>query len=111
MASPAASSLNTIDAILSHYAKTLKPGESISIPLYKGKNTTTSIDPIKSRTVANATSAATRNLQQKFPKMAKFIETVEKPNLQTTFRNARLYQEDIPKAQVSSSVVCDDDNN
>ena len=96
-----ASSLGTVDAILSHYAKSLKPGESISIPIYKGKATTTSIDPLKSKTVVNAAPSKIQSLNEKFPKIAKFIETVENPDFNTTFRGARLYQEDIPKAQVS----------
>lgn len=94
-------SLNTVDAILSYYSKSLKPGESISIPLYKGKNTITSVDPIKSRANASGGGASSsRNLEEKFPKIAKFIETVEKPDFQNTFKAGRLYQEDVPKAQV-----------
>jgi len=36
---------NSLDAILSHYAKKLKPGESITFPLIKGGCTPISIDP------------------------------------------------------------------
>lgn len=105
--------LKTVDAILSHYAKTLKPGESIQIPLIKGKSTTTSVDPIiHSRSKTSTSSAgntdgsgvpaASRIVQEKFPKIAKFIETVEKPDFQKCFQNGRFYQEDIPKAQADS---------
>ena len=104
--------LKTIDAILSHYAKGLKPGESISIPLYKGPGTTTSVDPIKATRMSkgtsksqphadgpsNGASSTTRPVPiEQFPKMAKFIETVKKPDFK---QDMRLYQEDIPKAKV-----------
>ncbi len=102
MTTPApAPSLDTVDAILSHYSKSLQPGESISIPIYKGKATTTSIDLVKSKSVENAAPSKIQSLNEKFPKIAKFIETVENPDFQNTFRGARLYQEDIPKAQVT----------
>ena len=115
---PPPAQLSTIDAILSHYSKSLKPGESISIPLYKGPGTVTSIDPIKktrlsksaqhhTKTEEVASSSSTnsggggRNPMaqhvEKFPKMAKFIETVKKPDFKQALR---LYQEDIPKAKV-----------
>ena len=114
--------LNTIDSILSHYAKSLKPGESISIPLYKGKGTTISVDPLmKSRSTqqqqqqqqhqqqqqqkdqqnTNASSSMSRIMEEKFPKMAKFIETVEKPDFENVFDGGRFYQEDVPKVHVS----------
>ena len=91
--------LTNVDAILSHYAKSLKPGESIRIPLYKGKGTTSSIDPIK-KLRSNNNSASSRNQPEKFPKLAKFIETVEKPDFEK-LEGGRFYEEDIPKAQVS----------
>lgn len=113
--------LKTVDEILSHYAKTLQPGESIQIPLIKGKSTTTSIDPrIQSRIHASSsnggtvgstadagggTTVASRAVQEKFPKIAKFIETVEKPDFQKYFQNGRFYQEEIPQAQVSNLVL------
>ena len=111
---PPPPTLKTVDAILSHYAKTLKPGESIQIPLIKGKSTITSVDPIfQSRSNASSggsngnssngggSGGSSRLVQEKFPKIAKFIETVEKPDFQKLFQNGRFYQEDIPKAQVS----------
>ena len=88
MAAPSpneAPSLGTVDKILSHYAKSLKPGESISIPIYKGKASTESIDPVKSKTVAKAAASKIQSLSEKFPKIAKFIETVEKPDFGNTF--------------------------
>ena len=94
--------LSTVDAILSHYAKSLKPGETIRIPLYKGKSTTTSSDPLMERTTADANK---KKLEEKFPKMAKFIETVEKPDFLHTLRNARLYQDYKPKAHVSCTIL------
>jgi hypothetical protein len=111
--------LKTIDALLSYHAKGLKPGESISIPLYKGPGTTTSMDPIKATRIskgaaakqpdgtANGTagtgaSSTVRPIPiERFPKMAKFIETVKKPDFT---QDLRLYQEDIPKAKVRRTV-------
>jgi len=50
--------LNSVDAILSYYSKTLKPGETISIPLYKGKPTTTSHDFFLMKNAQKLLSAA-----------------------------------------------------
>lgn len=101
----------TIDAFLSQFAKTLKPGESISIPLYKGASSITNIDPNQAHkaTKAAATIGAKAPAQSvlkrneiTFPRILKFIETVEKPNFQKPgeFADGRLYMEDIPKAKV-----------
>lgn len=101
--------LNTLDSILSQYAKSMKPGETIRIPLYKVKSSTTSIDPFMQARLSKSASgdstaaprSAVRNITESFPKVAKFIETVQKPDFQGAFQNGRLYQEDIPKVQVS----------
>ncbi len=90
-APPPPQSLTTVDAILSHYSKYLKPGESISIPLIKGKSTTTSIDPLLLKANGRITTG------EKFPKLAKFIETVERPDFQSAFHGGRFYQENVPK--------------
>ena len=101
---------DTIDAIILRYAKNLKPGESVSIPLYKGKQSLTNTDPLQAAKAnkaaaaigAKAPSKATsiRN-ESSFPKIMKFIETVEKPNFTKQLKDGRLYIEDIPKAKVS----------
>lgn len=110
-------SFETIDAILTHHARSLRPGESISIPLYKSANgTITSIDPLQASRASKAAAAIgaktiTKSVKErssvKFPRVMKFIETVEDPDFGNgkgrgeTFRDGRLYVEDIPKAKVS----------
>ncbi len=104
----------TIDALIAQYSKGLKPGETISIPLYKGETSKTTIDPLQA-TKANKAAAAigakepskaviSRN-ELTFPRMMKFIETVEKPNFDKQFKDGRLYVEDIPKAKVSKKAA------
>jgi hypothetical protein len=104
---------STIDALLAQYAKNLQPGQSISIPLYKGKQTMTTIDPIQVSQAKKAAAAigakepaksVIKRHEISFPRLCKFIETVEKPNFQKTgeFQDGRLYMEDIPKAKVSA---------
>jgi len=103
----------TIDALLAQYAKNLQPGQSISIPLYKGKQTMTTIDPIQASQAKKAAAAigakepaksVIKRHEVSFPRLFKFIETVEKPNFQKAgeFQDGRLYMEDIPKAKVSA---------
>eukprot|EP00553_Chaetoceros_curvisetus_P007272 CAMPEP_0204618330 /NCGR_PEP_ID=MMETSP0717-20131115/5011_1 /ASSEMBLY_ACC=CAM_ASM_000666 /TAXON_ID=230516 /ORGANISM="Chaetoceros curvisetus" /LENGTH=102 /DNA_ID=CAMNT_0051632037 /DNA_START=78 /DNA_END=384 /DNA_ORIENTATION=- len=80
----------TIDAILSHHAKNLKPGESISIPLYKSRNgTITSADPLqKSRASKQAAAMGAKNvsksvLEKKYGEIStndEILETVEDPD-------------------------------
>uniref|UniRef100_A0A7S3PU53 Transcription initiation factor IIF subunit alpha n=1 Tax=Chaetoceros debilis TaxID=122233 RepID=A0A7S3PU53_9STRA len=111
-------SFETIDAILSHHARSLQPGQSIAIPLYKSTNgTITSIDPLQAARASKAAAAIgaktiARSVQErssvKFPRVMKFIETVEDPDFGNgkgkveTFRDGRLYVEDIPKAKDDS---------
>jgi len=98
--------IKTIDEFLSHYSKVLQAGQSISIPLYKGM-TTESVDPIKRvRGGGNKQQQQSRHGQDirsdsLFPRMAKFPETTTKPDFQTQpWKDARLYEEDIPKVIV-----------
>lgn len=102
----------TIDALLSQYAKDLQPGQSVSIPLYKGKQTVTTIDPLQASQAKKAAAAigakepaksVIKRHEISFPRLLKFIETVEKPNFHNVgeYQDGRLYTEDIPKAKVS----------
>lgn len=103
----------SIDSLLSQYAKSLKPGESISIPLYKGSGTITTIDPLQATKAHKAAAAigakepsqsVVKRHEVSFPKLCKFIETVEKPDFQKAgeLQDGRLYMEDIPKAKDDS---------
>ncbi len=107
--STASSNIETIDSLISQYAKNLKPGESVSIPLYRGEESITNIDPLQA-TKANKAAAAigakepaksviSRN-ELTFPRLMKFTTTVERPNFDGLFKDGRLYVEDIPKAKV-----------
>lgn len=102
--------LNTIDEILGKYSNDLKPGESISIPLYKSRSTISTIDPIQvSRAQKIATSVGANTLTKgfveknelKFPRLLKFNHpVVRKPKWDGDLDDGRLYIEDIPKAKV-----------
>jgi len=103
----------TIDALLSQYAKNLQPGESVSIPLYKGRQTITTIDPLQASQAKKAAAAigakepaksVVKRHEISFPRLLKFIETVEKPNFQNVgeYQDGRLYTEDIPKVKDES---------
>lgn len=103
----------TIDALLAQYAQSLKPGESISIPLYKGNGTITTIDPLQANKAQKAAAAigakapassVIKRHEVSFPKLCKFIQTVERPDFQKVgeFQDGRLYMEDIPKAKDDS---------
>jgi len=69
----------------------------------------TTIDPLQASKAIKAAAAIgakapsqsviSRNEVQ-FPRLMKFIETVEKPNFDKLFVDGRLYMEDIPKAKV-----------
>jgi hypothetical protein len=100
----------TIDELLSKHTKNLKPGESISIPLYKSRGTISTIDPIQaSRAQKAAASVGAKTLtrsfleknEMKFPRLMKFnCPVVTKPDWDHNLKDGRLYIEDIPKAKV-----------
>lgn len=102
----------TIDELLSKHTKNLKPGESISIPLYKSRGTISTIDPIQaSRAQKAAASVGAKTLtrsfleknEMKFPRLMKFnCPVVTKPDWDHNLKDGRLYIEDIPKAKDES---------
>ena len=87
--------ITSIDKLLNDKAKQLKPGESITIPIIKGSTTHSSLDEILNQT-------ETKALQ--FPRIAKFGESVVKPNFESDLNgglhNVTLYEQDIPKIKV-----------
>jgi len=96
---PNPAAIQTIDQLLTHFSKILEAGQSISIPLYKGP-TTQSVDPIK-RVQSAQSRQQDVSSDCRFPRMAKFTETTVKPDFQTQpWKDARLYEEDIPKVIV-----------
>ena len=81
-----------MDILLQRHGKHLQTGQQISFRLVKGPsiNRDGVPDPVNP-------SAPT----QCFPLVAKFPESVVKPNFDTKiWQEARLYQQDVPKAQV-----------
>ena len=83
----------SINAVLTRLGKNLAPGETITFTLVKGPSTVSS-DPI------STTDKRTPALS--FPRMAKFIDTVVKPDFQQRFQNGRLYEENVPTAKDDS---------
>lgn len=77
-----------VDALLTAHGKQLKVGESIAFTLVKGpRYIAASPDPVDPKAPP-----------ERFPLIAKFPESVVKPNFQQPpWRNGRLYQQDIPK--------------
>jgi len=77
-----------VDALLTAHGKQLKVGESIAFTLIKGpRYIAASPDPVDPKAPP-----------ERFPLIAKFPESVVKPNFQQPpWRNGRLYQQDIPK--------------
>jgi len=82
--------MSSINAILTRLGKNIAPGETITFTLVKGPSTTSS-DPI------NTTDKRTPALS--FPRMAKFIDTVIKPDFSNKFHNGRLFEENVPTVE------------
>ena len=80
-----------IDALLNSQGKSLAIGQEIRFTLVKGPANPLAPDPVN--------PAAPH---EQFPLMAKFPESVVRPDFQTTANQswaaARLYQQDVPKA-------------
>ena len=76
-----------VDALLTQSAKQAASSNSISFRLIKGPVTTATADPVDIQAP-----------HQTFPLMAKFPESVQKPNFTALpWQQGRLYQQDIPK--------------
>ena len=81
-----------IDTLLAKYARHLPPGGTVSVRLIKGPSTT-SVDPIAARRNSNA-------VPLEFPRVAKFTESIGRPDFGGRLRDGRMYEEDVPKAKV-----------
>lgn len=77
-----------VDSLVSTYGKELKTGEEIRFTLVKGPDRVALADPVQKKAPL-----------QDFPLIAKFSESVVKPDFsEHKWQTARLYQQDIPKA-------------
>jgi hypothetical protein len=47
-------------------------------------------------------AAAAAVVELKFPRLAKFVETVTPPSFNTILKDGRMYEEEVPKAKVST---------
>ena len=47
--------------------------------------------------------AAAAVVELKFPRLAKFVETVTPPSFNTILKDGRMYEEEVPKAKVSTA--------
>ena len=92
----------SIEKILNDYGKKLNPGDSISFTLVKGKETSTSVDPLLARRTNKGNTNNNSKYELKFPRVAKFAETVTKPDFEKEWKDGRWYEEDIPKAMQDS---------
>lgn len=81
-----------IDTLLNTHGKSLSTGQEIRFTLVKGPAFPLAPDPVNSKAP-----------KEQFPLIAKFGESVVKPNFQQPpWSSARLYQQDVPKAQDDS---------
>ena len=102
--------MSSINAVLTRLGKNLAPGETITFTLVKGPSSVSS-DPV------STTDKRTPALA--FPRIAKFIDTVVKPDFENRFRNGRLFEENVPTAKDDSDdenenemmIMKDDDGN
>ena len=86
-----------VDTLLTSQGKRLKTGEEIRFTLVKGPSFKPRPDPVNPKAP-----------KQQFPLIAKFPQSVVKPDLsKLPWNTARLFQQDIPKAEEDS----DDDAN
>jgi len=89
----------SIDKLINTQAKSLKPGESIEFKLVKGSITESCMN------LSEKDSSSSKDRTLKFPLIAKFGESVMKPNFS---RARRMHEEDIPKIKGDSD---EDDTN
>lgn len=81
-----------IDTLLTTLGKSLQTGQELRFTLVKGPTLAPAPDPVNPKAP-----------HEQFPLIAKFGESVVKPNLkQVPWNTARLYQQDVPKAQDDS---------
>ena len=79
-----------MDTLLTQHGKSLNVGDQVRFVLVKGPSNIIQADPVNPKAASET-----------FPLIAKFPESVVKPNFEKEWSKARLYQQDTPKAQVS----------
>ena len=102
MNQPAATStaMTSIDSILSRHARSMKPGETLTLTLVKGPQSK-SADPLLARAAAAKRMPNPPQLcALNFPRVAKFVETVDRPDFAGKFKEGRLIEEDVPEVKV-----------
>lgn len=85
-----------IEDFFKNYAKSLEPGGSFTISILKG-HSTSSIDPVHAERVRREGVNAKCPEELHFPRIAKFGETINKPDFKSSFHDGRMYEEDIPR--------------
>ncbi|KAG7374860.1 hypothetical protein IV203_013955 [Nitzschia inconspicua] len=81
-----------VDTLLTERGKQLSTGQEVRFLLIKGPSRPPASDPVNPKAP-----------KESFPLIAKFSESVVKPKFDTTqWKTARLYQQDIPKAEEDS---------
>lgn len=121
-----------IDTLLAKYARHLPPGGTVTVRLVKGPTTSSSDPLAASRAARAAAKAAQPSAQSsgassgadsdcgspgerggraaaakrvpelRFPRMAKFPETVTQPDFSGALKDGRMYEEDVPKVKDES---------
>ena len=102
-----ASIMTSIDTILSRHARSMKPGETLTLTLVKGPKSQ-STDPLLARAAAAKKMPNPNQMfALDFPRVAKFVETVDRPDFAGKFKEGRLIEEDVPEVKVRAyPVVC-----
>jgi hypothetical protein len=94
----------SIDTILSRHARSMKPGETLTLTLVKGPQSK-SADPLLARAAAaKKLPNPNQMFALDFPRVAKFVETVDRPDFAGKFREGRLIEEDVPEVKVRAYV-------
>ena len=101
--------MTSIDTILSRHARSMKPGETLTLTLVKGPQSKSS-DPLLARAAAAKKMPNPNQMfALDFPRVAKFVETVDRPDFAGKFKEGRLIEEDVPEVKVRAylcGVMC-----
>ena len=98
--------MTSIDTILSRHARSMKPGETLTLTLVKGPKSQ-STDPLLARAAAAKKMPNPNQMfALDFPRVAKFVETVDPPDFAGKFREGRLIEEDVPEVKVRAYLEC-----
>ena len=98
--------MTSIDTILSRHARSMKPGETLTLTLVKGPKSQ-STDPLLARAAAAKKMPNPNQMfALDFPRVAKFVETVDRPDFAGKFKEGRLIEEDVPEVKVRAYLLC-----